>query len=311
MTKYYFIICLCLFTLSTNAQQNTIIEGNIKSPYNEPVSLTLYKYSTIIENAFTQHLVDSNFKFKFVLTEPAYFTLITNRNKFTLFLIEPGDSIHFDMNILKVEDVKFSGAGSYKSNYQYWAHIQYQDWYHPPADTTGLHYFKYLDSCRTEQLYSLYNFRGLLPSITYEILRADVFYGFENLKSKYVADLFNDSTSIDKANSLYHLYLPVRKEFVYNDTLAYSRNTLAFLEQQNEVDNKYLQLQNNWTEKYTSAKKHTKGKIQERLLAMLLLLTENTPATDKGALQCAKDYLNGPYDPLYKGLVREKYELHK
>lgn len=310
MTKYYFILCLCLLTLSTKAQQNTIIEGNIKSPYNEPVSLTLYKYSTIIENTFTQHLVDSNFKFKFILTEPAYFTLITNRNTFTLFLIEPGDSIHFDMNILKVEDVKFSGEGSYKANYQYWAHIQYQDWYHPPVDTSGMHYFKYLDSCRATQLYSLYNFKGLLPSITYEILRADVFYGFENLKSKYLAGLFNDGTSADKANLLYTLYLPVQKKFVYNDTLAYSRNTLAFLNQQNEVDNKYLHLQNKQTEKYIWAKKHTKGKIQERLLAMLLLLTKNTPATDKGGLQCAKDYLNGPYDPLYKGLVREKYELH-
>jgi len=114
---------LCILT--TKAQQNTIIEGNIKSPYYEPVSLTLYKYSNAVKDTSEQHLVDSNFKFKFVLTEPAYFTLITNRNKFTLFLIEPGDSIHIDINISKVEDVKFSGTGSYKANYQYWAHIQY------------------------------------------------------------------------------------------------------------------------------------------------------------------------------------------
>lgn len=310
MTKYYFIICLCLFSLSTKAQQNTIIEGNIKSPYNEPVSLTLYKYSTIIENTFTQHLADSNFKFKFILTEPAYFTLITNRNTFTLFLIEPGDSVHFDMNILKVEDVKFSGEGSYKANYQYWAHIQYQDWYHPPADMTGLHYFKYLDSCRTSQLYSLYNFRGLLATITYEILRADVFYGFENLKSKYLAGLFNDSTSADKANLLYTLYLPVQKKFVYNDTLAYSRNLIAFLVQQNEVDNKYLHLPDNSAEKYRSAKKHTKGRIQERLLAFLLLY-QDTSIKDKDMLQCATDYLNGPYDHTSKELIRRKYGLHK
>jgi len=310
MTKCYFIICLCLCILTTKAQQNTIIEENIKSPYYEPVSLTLYKYSNAVKDTSAQHLVDSNFKFKFTLTDPAYFTLKTNRNTFTLFLVEPGDSIHIDINISRVEDVKFSGAGSYKANYQYWAHIQYQDWYHPPADMTGLHYYKYLDSCRTEQLYSLYNFRGLLPSITYEILRADVFYGFENLKSKYMAGLFNDSTSVDKANLLYNLYSPIRKKFVYDDTLAYSRNFIAYLFQQTEVDNKYLHLPDNQGEKYRSAKKHTKGKIQERLL-FTLLLYQDTPTTDKDILQCAADYLNGPYDPVYKALIRRKYELHK
>jgi len=310
MTKYYFIICFCILTLSTKAQQNTIIEGNIKSPYNEPVYLTLYKYSNAVEDTFSQHLVDSNFKFKFKLTDPAYFTLTTNRNTFTLFLIEPGDSIHFDMNILKVEDVKFSGAGSDKANYQYWAHIQYQDWYHPPAGKTGLHYFKYLDSCREEQLYSLYNFKGVLPSVTYEILRVDIFYGFENLKSKYLAGLFNDSTSIDKANALYKGYLPVQKKFIYNDTLAYSRNLIAFLMQQNEVDNKYFRLPDNLSEKYRSAKTHTKGKIQEHLLATLLLYQDET-TPDKDFLQCAFDYVNGPYDIVYKNLIRKKYALHK
>jgi hypothetical protein len=310
MIRSYFLACFCVFTLSTKAQQNTIIEGNIKSPYNEPVSLTLYKYSTIVKDTFTQHLVDSNFKFKFTLAEPGYFTLTTNRNTFTLFLIEPGDSIHFDMNILKVEDVKFSGAGSYKANYQYWAHIQYQDWYHPPADITGLHYFKYLDSCRETQLYSLYNFKGLLPAITYEILRADVFYGFENLKSKFLAGLFSDSTSVNQANLLHTLYSPIQKKFTYNDTLAYSRNFIAFLMQQNEVDNTYLHLPDSWIEEYRSAKKHTKGKIQERLLATLLLY-QDTPTTDKDVLQCAADYLNGPYDPVYKDLIRRKYALHK
>jgi hypothetical protein len=310
MTKYYFITFFCLYILSANAQQNTIIEGNIKSPYNEPVSLTLYKYSNAVKDIFTQHLVDSNYKFKFTLAEPAYFTLTTNRNTFTLFLIEPGDSIHFDMNILKVEDVKFSGAGSYKANYQYWAHIQYQDWYHPPTDKTGLHYFKYLDSCRVNQLYSLYNFKGLLPETTYEILKADVFYGFENLKSKYLAGLFSDSTSTEQANLLYTLYLPVQKKFVYNDSLAYSRNFIAFLMQQNEVDNRYLHLPNNGAENYRSAKKHTKGKIQERLLATILLYVD-TSTINKDALQCANDYLNSPYDPIYKELIRKKYGLHK
>lgn len=310
MAKYYFIICFCVFAFIAKAQQNTIIEGNIKSPYNEPVSLTLYKYSNAAKDTFTQHLVDSNFKFKFTLTEPAYFTLTTNRNTFTLFLIEPGDSIHFDMNILKVEDVKFSGAGSYKANYQYWAHIQYQNWYHPPADKTGLHYFKYLDSCRVNQLYSLYNFKGLLPENTYEILRSDVFYGFENLKSKYMAGLFSDSTSTEQANSLYELYLPEQKKFIYDDTLAYSRNFIAFLMQQNEVDNKFLHLADNWGEEYRSAKKHTKGKIQERLLATMLLYVD-TSAINNEVLQCAADYLNSPYNPMNKELIRKKYGLHK
>ncbi len=313
MIRAYFLACFCVFTLSTKAQQNTIIEGNIKSPYNEPVSLILYKYANMAENTFNQNLVDSNFKFKFTLTEPAYFTLITNRNTFKLFLIEPGDSIHFDMNILKVEDVKFSGAGSDIANYQHWAHIRYQDWYHPPvnsASDTGQHYFKYLDSCRGQQMYSLYNFKGLLTPIAYEILRADIFYGFENLKSKYLTGLFSDSTSIDQANLLYTLYSPIQKKFIFNDTLAYSRNLIAFLMQQNEVDSEYLHLQDNWSEKYKLAKKHTKGKIQERLLAVMLL-NQDTPAINKDILQCAGDYLKGPYDPLYKELIRRKYELYK
>jgi len=313
MIKAYFLICFCVFTLSTKAQQNTIIEGNIKSPFNEPVSLILYKYANMAENIFNQSLVDSNFKFKFKLTEPAYFTLITNRNTFKLFLIEPGDSIHFDMNILKVEDVKFSGAGSDIANYQHWAHISYQDWYHPPANSvsdTGQHYFKYLDSCRGQQLYSLYNFKGLLAPIAYEILRADIFYGFENLKSKYLTGLFSDSTSIDEANLLYTLYSPIRKKFIFNDTLAYSRNLIAYLAQQNEVDNEYLHLQDNWVGKYELAKNHTKGKIQERLLAVLLL-TQDTTAINKDVLQCAGDYLKGPYDPVYKELIRRKFELQK
>jgi len=313
MIRAYFLACFCVFTLSTKAQQNTIIEGDIKSPYNEPVSLILYKHVNMAENTFNQGLVDSSFKFKFILTEPAYFTLITNRTTFKLFLIEPGDSIHFDMNILKVEDVKFSGAGSDKANYQHWAHIRYQDWYHPPvnnASDTGQRYFKYLDSCRSPQLYSLYNFKGLLTPIAYEILRADIFYGFENLKSKYLTGLLSDSTSVDQARLLYELYSPIRKEFIFDDTLAYSRNLIAFLMQQNEVDCEYLRVQDNWSEKYKLAKKHTKGKIQERLLAVLLL-TQDTTAINKDVLQCAGDYLKGPYDPLYKELIRRKFELHK
>ena len=315
MAKYYLLICFCLFGLTTTAQQSTIIEGNIKSPYNERVSLMLYSYINIAEGAITtQSLVDSNFKFKFTLTAPAYFTLSTNRNVFKLFLIEPGDSIHINMNILHVQEVAFSGAGSDKANYQYWANIRYQDWYHPPANMgsdTGSRYFKYLDSCRDLQLFSLKNFKGLLMPTAYQILQADVFYNFENLKSKYIYNLLRDSSSIEQAKLLYKLYLPVQKKFGFNDILTYSRNLISYLIQQNEADYKYLHIndgQDSPAEKYELAKRHTKGKIQEHVLAELLL-DKDILTADADILKCAGDYLNGTYDPQFKALIRDKYQL--
>jgi len=315
MAKYYLLICFCLFGLTTTAQQSTIIEGNIKSPYNERVSLMLYSYINIAEGAITtQSLVDSNFKFKFTLTAPAYFTLSTNRNVFKLFLIEPGDSIHINMNILHVQEVAFSGAGSDKANYQYWANIRYQDWYHPPANMgsdTGSRYFKYLDSCRDLQLFSLKNFKGLLMPTAYQILQADVFYNFENLKSQYIYNLLRDSSFIKQAKLLYALYLPVQKKFDFTETLACSRNLISYLIQQNEADYKYLHIndgQNSPAEKYKLAKRHTKGKIQGYVLAELLL-AEDILAADADNLKCAGDYLNGSYNSLFKALIRNKYQL--
>jgi len=315
LAKYYLFICLHLFALTATAQINTVIEGNIKSPYNEPVALMLYKYSNIAEGMVSmQNLVDSNFKFKFTLTDPGYFTLSTNRNVFRLFLVEPGDSIHIDMNILHVEDVIFSGVGSDKANYQYWANIRYQDWYHPPAKVisdTGRRYFNYLDSCRGLQLYSLRNFKDLLSSTAYEILQADVFYSFEILKSQYIHNLLRDSSSTRQAKLLYTLYLPLQKKFIFNDTQAYSRNLITYMIQQNEADYQYLHINDrhdNPAEKYKLAKLHTRGKIQEHVLAEFLL-DKNILATDANILKCASDYLNGPYEPLFKALIRDKYQL--
>ena len=314
MVKYYILIYFLVFALTAKTQQNTIIEGNIKSLYNEHASLTLYKYINIAEPfVSTQNLVDSNFKFKFTLTAPAYYTLSTNKHSFKLFLIEPGDSIHIDINVLQVEEIIFSGEGSDKANYQYWANIRYQDWNHQTSSITsdtGRHYFNYLDSCRGLQLYSLKNFKGLLTPTAYTVLYADVFYNFELLKSKYIADELRDSTVVEQARLLYKLYLPLQKKFVLNDTLAYSPNLINYLIQQNEADYQYLHIKDrlDWAEKYRLARRHTKGKIQERVLADLLI-DKTALITETNVLKCANDYLNGPYDPLFKELIRAKYQL--
>jgi hypothetical protein len=68
--------------------------------------------------------------------------------------------------------------------------------------------------------------------------------------------------------------------------------------------------QDNWAEKYKLAKQHTKGKIQERVLAELLLNNDILTA-DGDVIKCASDYLNGQYDSLFKELIRRKYELQK
>lgn len=315
MAKYYILICFFAFALTASAQKSTIIEGNIKSPYNERVSLTLFKYINIAEpTVANQTLVDSNFRFEFTLSAPAYFTLSTNRNLFKFFLIEPGDSIHIDMNILQVQDVEFSGEGADKMNYQYWANIRYQDWYHPSASITadtGTRYFNFLDSCRGQQLYSLRNFKGLITPMAYQILQADVFYSFEDLKSKYIYNLFRDSATTQQARLLYKLYLPIQKKFIFNDAQCYSKNLISYLIQQNQVDYQYFHSNNrsgNWAEEYQLAKQHTKGTIQERVLATLLL-NEDVSVIDGDILKCAKDYLNGNYSPLFKELVRKKYAL--
>jgi hypothetical protein len=315
LAKYYILICFFAFALTASAQKSTIIEGNIKSPSNGHATLALYKYINITEGTVaTQNLTDSSFKFKFTLTSPAYFTLSTNKYVFKLFLIEPGDSIHIDINISNIEAIAFSGEGSDKMNYQYWAHIRYQDWYHPPANLTtdtGKRYFNYLDSCREQQLYSLKNFKGLLTSTVYQILQADVFYNFEDLKSKYVYNLFRDSTTTQQAKLLYKLYLPIQNKFDFNDTLAYSRNLINYLIQQNKVDYQYLYSNNgsnNWAEEYRLADQHLKGKILERALT-ILLLNENIPVADDDILKCVKDYLSGNYFSLFKDVIRRKYEL--
>jgi len=313
LLKYHILICFCIFALSTSAQINTIIEGNIKSPYNEHATLSLYRYINLAQGtANTQNLIDSNFKFRFALTSPAYFTLSTNKYVLKLFLIEPGDSIHIDINISNIEAILFSGAGSDKMTYQYWAHVKYQDWYHPSVYSTidtGLHYFKYLDSCRELQLYSLKNFKGLLTTTEYQVLHADIFYDFERLKSKYIYNLLADSATTQYARSLYQLYLPIQNKFVFDDTSSHSRNFISYLIEQNRANWQYLNNNNrteNWLEEYELAKQHTKGKIRERMLA-LLLLDENISTTNNDVLRCVNDYLNGNYSTLFKDMIRKKY----
>jgi hypothetical protein len=315
LAKYYLLVYFFVFALAAKAQQKTIIEGSIISPYNEHASLALYKYINIAEPInSTQNLVDSNFKFQFELTVPAYFTLLTNKHTFKLFLIEPGDSIHIDMNVLQVNEITFSGLGSDKVNYQYWANIRYQDWDHSTATTTsdtGRHYFNYLDSCRGLQLYSLKNFKRLLTPTAYMVLYADVFYNFEDLKSQYIYNELRDSTTIEQAKLLYKLYLAVQKKFAFNDTLSYSRNVINYLIRQNEADYQYLHIKDDrpdWAEKYSLAQTHTKGKIRERVLAQLLM-GKDALITETDVLKFASDYLNGPYNPVFKELIRSKYQL--
>jgi thiol-disulfide isomerase/thioredoxin len=311
MLKYIFFIYLSALSCPVFAQQPTVIEGEIKDASDEKVRLTLYRYFNITEeNQLDAKLVKSEFKFTFSVKDPAYFSLSAGDRTLQFFLIEPGDSVHIVMDAKKPNALFFTGKSADLLNYQYEATAKFGVALNSPYAPTAVNfkaYFSYIDSCTEAKITFLNAFKGKLSATAYKILTADIIYEGEMSKTFY---FFNASRSAPKAvNELYLSYFDQRKTFKVNDTIANSRNLIAYLMQQNELD--YLQLYNiqggtfNFAGKYNLLKALTYGSARERALIYLLLIQAHNGL--EAALTSLDDYLNGPYNPEFKEIIRNKF----
>jgi len=316
MLKYVIIICISAFGSRLLAQQHTIVEGEIKNASEKQVILTLYKYINISEsNELSSELANGRFKFTFNLKHPGYFNLSANNSEFSFLLIEPGDSVHINMDVLQPKKVVFTGKGADLQEYQYEANIKFNDGFHPPLKATLANfkpYFSYIDSCTRSKIAFLDSFGSKLSKTAYQVLNADLFYDEEIHKTRYFINLTKGNPAND-INALYLSYFDQRKKLRVNDTIAYSRNLIGYLYQQNELD--YMHLcyidggKFNFAGKYSLLKALTYGSVQERVLAYTLLLQVHIGA--EAALANVKEYLNGPYNPEFKEIIRSKYEFQQ
>jgi len=312
MLKYICFICLSILSSPSFAQPRTIVEGEIKNASDEKAMLTLYRYINITEDIeMGAALVKGEFKFNFSVKDPAYFNLYTGNRKFEFLLIEPGDSVHIAIDAKNPDTILFTGKGADLLNYQYQANAKFGFGFNSPLASTLANFkpcFSYIDSCTEAKLTFLHTFKGKLSETAYQILTADITYDGETHKTFYFFNAAR-SASAREVNDLYLSYFDRRKTFVINDTVANSRNLIGYLMQQNELD--YVHLYNiqggtfNFPGKYNLLKALTYGSVQERALAWLLRL--QAAHGPEAALTSVDDYLEGPYNPEFKDIIRNKY----
>jgi thiol-disulfide isomerase/thioredoxin len=316
MLKYIFIICLSAFCSDLSAQQHTVVEGDVKNASDKKVMLTLYKYINITENnELPAELTKGKFKFDFNLKDPAYFSLYANNHELNFLIIEPGDSIHIEMDAKNPNTIIFTGREADLLSYQYESSLKFDEAFRPPLKPTVDNfkpYFSYIDSCKLAKLTFLNTFKGKLSETAYQILSADIFYDGELHKTRYFISV-SMSGQAKAGNELYFSYFDQRKKFRVDDTMANAKNFISYLHQQNELD--YMHLRNidggrfNFNSKYNLLKALTYSSIQERVLAYMLLLQVHIGP--EAALTSVDDYLKGPYKPEFKEIIRNKYEFQQ
>jgi len=313
MLKPIFIISFLLFTGSVWAQpKNTVIDGEIKNLSGGKVDLELYKYINVTGGIpLSKDLTKGKFKFNFKLSDPAYFNLQADKAELTFLMIEPGDSLHVSIDAKLPTQITFTGKGSASATYQYTAAQKFHRWFNPTTKIAVENYkpyFSYIDSSITVQVNYLNTFRDRLSPVAYNTLRTDATFDGEIHKFRYFASL-KSQDGID----LYYKNFALRKKMIVNDSMTSSRNLFEYLLQQNEID--YQRLCNidggkfNFNSKYQLFKALTYGRVQERALAQLII-QQVSFFGDQMALS-AKDYLNGPYNVLFKERVRARYELQQ
>jgi hypothetical protein len=315
MLKYYLFVCFTVLSINLVAQKTTIISGHIKNPADRIALLVLNKNGITGDEHLNCDLIDGAFEFKLDLKDPAYFTLTLNNatvNNITLQsqVIEPGDSISIIADTKHPEKLIATGKGAEHTLYQYNAGKRFAGWFEPPVKKSVLNYtryFKFIDAGKARQLSYLDRHRKGVSETMYQVLKTDIIYECEWYKTSFFYETIFE-TKEKNAINLYRKYFATQK-MKLTDTMAYSRLLTNYILEQSELDYKVLFNmyggQFSYDGKYSFIKGLTYGKVQERVLATMLILQYSMVSSATEA-----DYLNTKsYDPEFKKAIEDRFKL--
>ncbi|MEI6946120.1 TlpA disulfide reductase family protein [Paraflavisolibacter sp. H34] len=316
MNKLLFF--LFFLPAALQAQQPAHLVGTFRDTSVKLVRVQLYPFGP--QQATTDTLLpvaEGRFSVRFFLKEPALFRLSAGNFQCDYRLLEPGDSIGLEEGASGLAPA--GGKGAAKLRYQAAAEQQFAGWaqlpQRSPLQLQHEPFFRFLEGRKKEQLALLEQFKEALSPAAYRIFFTDIWSGVEAEKVKRIALLRSWPGKQQEAERLYGAWIfSSRWAITQDDTVAASPGFLNYCVQRAELD--YTMLWNlyggkyGFYNKYTLARSLCTGKVQDRVLAALLLAKlENV--VDKGTEQALTDFLGGTAAPELKALVEKEYGRQK